>query len=487
MKKLFAILLTLVMAMSLATTAFAEDTNPTITAPDNNRTYAVYQIFTGDLSDGVLSNIKWGQNGTGTNGTTVAKETLDAVAAIAGSDVNDAGKAEAIAAYVKLDSTPVGTVTNGSSIQVPAGYYLIKDNGPVAAGEAYSVYVVEVIDSTTIAPKTGTTTSQKKVDDKNDSNTSEDTVVWQDSADYDIGDAVPFQLKAVVGSDYANYNHGYKLTFHDKECEGLTFNESSVKVYVNGKLLSEGYTVTAPAADGDTFDISFANLKTVTAADNTKVQAGSVISVEYTSTLNTSAKIGAEGNPNTMHITYTNNPHDQQAGDNGKTPDDKVIVFTYKVVVNKVDNNGNALTGAGFTLYKKNAAGAYEPIGTEIKGEAMTQFSWVGIDDGDYKLVESTTPTGYNTIAPIEFTVSAEHATTWEDFTMDALTNLSGGDLASGNVSTGVISANIENLPGATLPETGGIGTQIFYAVGGVLVLAAVVLLVSKKRMGNKD
>ena len=203
-------------------------------------------------------------------------------------------------------------------------------------------------------------------------------------------------------------------------------------------------------------------------------------------------------------MTYTNNPNDEQAGENGETPDDGVIVFTYQTIVNKVtknpaydaskdtgktgiDSDGNTefipLKGAGFTLYKKNASGTYEAVGSELKGEDMTTFTWSGLDDGDYKLVETTTPSGYNTIPDIEFTITATHDVSSDNPT---LISLSGGDKFTGVISTGVVSANIENQSGAQLPSTGGIGTTIFYVLGSILVLGAAVLLVTKKRMSTK-
>jgi fimbrial isopeptide formation D2 family protein/LPXTG-motif cell wall-anchored protein len=488
-KKLASLLLALVMVFALATTAFAAE-NAAISAPEGStRTYDVYQIFTGDLHEGVLSNIKWGKNGTGTEGTAVDQTTLAALAAVNGKSNTE--KLTEIQKYVKLDSEKFGTVSNGNPLTVPTGYYLIKDNGPVNDGEAYSLYVVQVVGPTTISPKVGTTTSDKKVDDKNDSNTTEDATTWQDSADYDIGDAVPFKLSATIAQDYANYTHGYKLTFHDKEGAGLSFNQDSVKVYVDGTLITTGYeVVTEGLADGCTFEVRFANLK-----DIASVKARSVISVEYTSTLNDQAVIGSAGNKNTSHVTYTNNPNDAQAGENGKTPDDAVIVFTYKTIVNKVTKNPNydpkvegseeyiPLKGAGFTLYKKNASGAYEAVGSELKGADMTTFTWSGLDDGDYKLVETTTPSGYNTIPDIEFTITATHDVSSDNPT---LISLSGGDKFTGVISTGVVSANIENQSGAQLPSTGGIGTTIFYVLGSVLVIGAAVLLVTKKRMSTK-
>ena len=496
-KKLASLLLALVMVFALATTAFAAE-NTTISAPEGStRTYDVYQIFTGDLHEGVLSNIKGGRNGTGTEGTAVDQTTLDALAAVNGK--SDTEKLTEIQKYVKLDSEKFGTVSNGNPLTVPTGYYLIKDNGPVNDGEAYSLYVVQVVGPTTISPKVGTTTSDKKVKDINDS-AANSTTDWQDSADYDIGDAVPFKLSTTIAQDYANYTHGYKLTFHDKEDTGLTFNASSVKVYVDGEEITSGFTVvTENLGDDCTFEVRFANLK-----DIASVKAGSIISVEYTSTLDTDATVGSAGNKNTSHVTYTNNPNDEQTGEGGKTPDDVVIVFTYQTIVNKVtknpaydaskdtektgtDSDGNKefipLKGAGFTLYKKNASGTYEAVGSELKGEDMTTFTWSGLDDGDYKLVETTTPSGYNTIPDIEFTITATHDVSSDNPT---LLSLSCGDKFTGVISTGVVSANIENQSGAQLPSTGGIGTTIFYVLGSVLVIGAAVLLVTKKRMSTK-
>lgn len=482
-KKLTSFLLVLVMVFALATTAFAADT--TITAPaGSTRTYDVYQIFTGDLSGEVLSNVKWGKNGTGTVGKAVPQETLDALAAV--NSLSDTEKLAEISKYVNLTSEKFGTVRDGSPLNAPTGYYLIKDNGLVGAGEAYSLYVVQVVGPTTISPKVGTTTSEKKVKDTNDS-TANSTTDWQDSADYDIGDDVPFQLKATIAQDYANYKV-YKLTFHDKQSAGLTFKPETVVVKIDGTTVdsSEYKVVTTGLTDGDTFEVRFADLKSTTA------RASSVITVEYSATLNDQAVLGSTGNPNTMHVTYSNNPNDDQGGENGKTPDDTVTVFTYKVVANKVTKNpayveGGSepvyipLPGAGFTLYKKNASGEYVAVGSEVKGDKMTTFEWTGLDDGDYKISETTTPAGYNTIADIEFTITAAHDVT---SVKPTLTSLTGGNKFTGEVSTGAVSADIENNTGSTLPETGGMGTTIFYVVGSILVLGAVVLLVTKKRMG---
>ncbi len=495
--KLASLLLALVMVFALTITVSAVD-NAQITAPAGSaRTYDVYQIFTGDLSGNVLSNVKWGKNGTGTEGTAVDQTTLNALAAVNGK--SDTEKLTEIQTYVKLDSEKFGTVSNGNSLSVPTGYYLIKDNGPVGNGEAYSLYVVKIVGSTTISPKVGTVSSEKKVIDKND--TTGETTDWQDSADYDIGDKVSFRLKGVVANDYANYTV-YKFSFHDTQSAGLTFNADSVVVKVDGKTITSDYSVvTNGLADECTFEVRFADLKQISS-----VHAGSVITVEYNSTLNANATIGSAGNPNTMHLEYSNNPNDSQGAITGKTPDDTVIVFTYKTVINKVTKNPNynpntegsreyiPLTGAAFKLEKKikgadNAENTWQLVKefTVDEQKSASTFEFKGLDDGTYRLTETVTPAGYNSIEPIEFTVEADHS----DGDTPALTNLTGNKVSgeiefTPNVPGASLSADVVNNAGTVLPETGGIGTTIFYILGGLLVLTAVVLLVTKKRMGVK-
>lgn len=119
----------------------------------------------------------------------------------------------------------------------------------------------------------------------------------------------------------------------------------------------------------------------------------------------------------------------------------------------------------------------------ELTDNAKTSFEWNGIDDGVYKIIEVITPAGYNSINPIEFTVTATHDITSNN---PELKELLGGDKFSGSVSTGTLTTAIENKSGSSLPETGGIGTTIFYVVGVVLMLGAGVLLITKRRMSAK-
>ena len=118
-----------------------------------------------------------------------------------------------------------------------------------------------------------------------------------------------------------------------------------------------------------------------------------------------------------------------------------------------------------------------------------TTFTFKGLDDGYYRLTETEAPVGYNSIAPIEFTVTADHDILWETQERTDVLNTLTGDVETGNITftadaaSGLVSTDIVNKSGTILPETGGIGTTIFYIVGGVLAVAAIVLLITKKRM----
>ena len=486
LRKLTCLLLALMMVFAMTATASAAGDTSTITAPDGStRTYEVYQIFVGDLDpeSKVLSNVKWGKNGTGTEGELVDEATLDALTSVNGK--SDTEKMAAIEACVNLSSAKFGEVKDNAPLSVPNGYYLIKDVGPVdaTAGEAYGRYVVKIVGNTTIVPKVSKVTFEKKVKDTND--TTGETSGWQDSADYDIGDSVPFQLTGTVADDFKQYTSAYYFAFHDKMDESLDFEQNSVEVYVGSTLITDGYTLNYTP---HTFDLVFTDLRNVAG-----VTAGSKITVEFKATLNASAKLGNQGNVNDAQLEYSNNPYSEQRG---TTNWDSVIVFTYQVVVNKYANEavaGKEKAGAAFKLEK--LVGETWTLVKEFQAdETTTTFTFKGLDDGKYRLTETVTPSGFNTIDPIEFTVTADHKVTWEgEARTTILTSLNGEPTEAGlieftpNVESGTLTTNVVNKSGSTLPETGGMGTTLFYVLGGVLVLAAVVLLVTKKRMRSEN
>ena len=497
MKKLMAALLAVAMVCAMAIPAFADSssstgsaatTKYTITAPKNGHTYEIYQIFTGDYDPSnktMLTNIKWGKNGKGgAVGDAVDQAILNELSGVV-SYASDHDKLAVIEKYVTL-TNPVETIVDGGSVEVDGGYYLIKDqDGSLSGSEPYTTYLVSVVGTVNISPKSNAVPEfKKKLKDTNDS--TGDVSDWQDSADYDIGDDIPFRLQGTVSKDIDSYKT-YYYAFHDVEEAGLTFDPDSVEVFVGdevtGTKITTGYTVDTSPADGCTFEIVFDDLKKVSG-----VTANSIITVTYKSQLNGNAVLGEHGNVNKAQLEYSNNPR----GDGkGETPWDNVIVFTYKVVVNKIDQAGDPLEGAQFTLTKKTKNGT-DVVKTMDVNTTLTQFTLSGLDDGEYTLTETVTPAHYNTISPITFTVNADHTITWEtERREDILTSLSGdkkvGEITfSVDKTAGTLTTNVINNIGTTLPGTGGIGTTIFYVIGGGLMVAAAILLITKKRMENR-
>ncbi|MCO4474877.1 cell wall anchored protein (LPXTG motif) [Streptococcus infantarius subsp. infantarius] len=442
-------------------------------------TYESYQIFTGTLSeDGTtLSNIKWG-NGITTAGQTALQEKYGVssaaeLAEVLGADDFTASQAEEFAKAAGQYLQNAGGLTG-----LAAGYYLVQ-NASVGDNEAYTNYILQVVKDVTVEPKTSVPSVEKKVKDTNDS--TGETTDWQDSADYDINDSVPFQLTATLPDNLASYDE-YYLELSDTLSSGLTYNKDAKVYLVNGSEKTDVTSSFTIADDGSSFKIN--NLKSL---DN--VTSSTKIVVEYTATLNENAVIGSAGNPNTVKLIYSNNPNytgDGETSPHGETPEDTVIVFTYKVVVNKVDQNNKALPGAGFTLYKK-VNGKWTTVKTISAGDTTT-FTFSGLDDGDYKLSETTTPNGYNTISDVEFTVTADHDIESDSPALNSLSGVvtTGEHTFTPSTTDDSLTTDVVNKKGSVLPSTGGMGTTILYVVGTVLVLAAGILLVTKKRMDAK-
>ena len=506
-KKLASLLLVLVMVFALATTAFAEETTYSITINNSTagHTYEAYQIFTGDLSGTTLSNIVWG-SGVSEAGQTALGDAA-AKAETLKTEADAKAFAKAVAPYLTTAAGSANTVTDGKYVisGLAAGYYLVKDQDGSLTGDndSYTEYIIQVVGNVTATPKSDVPEVQKKVKDINDSTDTTKTD-WQDSADYDIGDSIPFQLKATLADNVSSYTT-YKVVFHDTLSKGLTYNNDA-KVYIGGTE-TNGFTVTATVnADGTTtLTVSCDDVKALGAGNS------SVITVEYTAKLNENAVLGSAGNPNEVYLEYSNNPNKSENGNNetGETPKDVVIVFTYKTIINKVDSENKPLTGAAFKLEKlikgkDGAADTWTTVKEFTVDETTTSFTFSGLDDGQYKLTETKTPAGYNTIDPIYFVIEATHDVTADAPTLKTLnayltdangnkqTEMKDGesvniDLGTVDLTAGSITTTVVNKSGSELPSTGGIGTTIFYVLGGVLVLAAVVLLVTKKRMSGAE
>ena len=510
LRKLTCLLLALMMVFAMTVTASAADTYTiTITNEKTGHTYEAYQVFAGDLAekngDKILSNIVWG------SGVTEAGKTALGVAADKAASLKTETDAKAFAKEVAqyLQNPTVSTAGTGSySISgLSAGYYLVKDKDNTLSNQDdfYTAYIMEVVGNVNAAPKGDKPTLDKQIKHNDDGS-------WGVVGDNQIGDTVEFRTISTV-PDTAGYET-YTYSICDTMSAGLTSNVKSaadvtIKVNDNGdKVLDANYyTVNA---NGNTFTIDVDILKAVkdgVLTNNDKLYA------YYTGVLNENAKVYDDGKQdNAAHLEYSNNPNDDGKG---KSPDKKVYDWTFKMGINKVDKGGNTLTGAKFVLSKsgtikvtdlacddngvptvtadliglvKTGGGVYR---IALAGDtdivyAIEAGSPVikGLDDSvNYYLYETKSPAGYNLLSePVSFRIAAEYNTDGSALSADKPTVTIG----NGEPST-TLSTNVVNQSGAELPSTGGMGTTIFYVLGGVLVLAAVVLLVTKKRMSDAN
>ena len=415
------------------------------------------------------------------------------------------------------NSAAVAAGAFSTTLSGPQGYYLIVQT--TAANDADKTMSAVIVNTAgqagvTVSPKKDTVTVSKKVQENMDgvnNPASEDN--WGTAADYNIDDYVKFQLTGSLPTDYADYT-SYEYTFHDTADQGLTFvNDTThpVKVYAvndNNKVELKqdtltGYQVLTSDINGETFNVKFADLKKAQAektGDTVNITSSTQIVVEYYAQLNENAVLGSNGNQNKVYLQFSNNKYGEGTG---KTEEHKVTVFTFKLEVTKygkTDSDKEALNGAGFTLYKATkvnpADSDYAKVGDEVQHTNGNVFDFTGLDSGYYKIVETTTPKGYNTIDPITFTVTATYNSADEPGTLTDLTvtDVKVGGVASaeqtftvnrgtGEAGTAQIKTDVVDIPGSKLPSTGGMGTVLLYVAGiAVFVRAGATLVMALRR-----
>lgn len=545
-----AVMMAACVAVPMSSFSASAEGTGSITITDNSgatsSSLAAFQIFTAQVTGDSFVVNGWGNGinvsalttkitgstlATDFTGVTIentvasAQEVADVVAGFTGDDAEKAAEFARIASQCTSGS---GTSATGNIISgLDTGYYIVVDT-TAASNDKYTSFTLGMLTVVTGADTPATVkrdfpTFDKQIGDINDTTDTAETYTYNEAADHDMGDAVPFKLIATVPSNIDKYDT-YKMIFHDDlQANVFTFNSDSVKVNYYSSSTATAIDVTNSFTLGTTATSNTTHFPSDSHTDGTEdftltcndikgiseitsgVAAGGYFEVEYTATLTTSANMGATGNWNGAYLEYSNNPNVSGSGDTGNTgtsPTDYVVAFTYQTVVEKQDGITNApLEGATFKLEKKLKDGTTKDISV-VTADNGTTFVFNGLDDGDYVLTE-TAPTGYNPVDPIEFTITASETQTDGSEALDSLSASSTGTstaaFATGKVyvisdgassasgaDNGSVKTTVLNYKGATLPSTGGIGTTLFYVGGGVLVAGAGVLLITKKR-AKKD
>ena len=590
-----------VMMLLVSSVAFAADYKIEVNTGDTH-SYKVYQILKGTLStDGkTLSDASWGDN------VIAAKKSEDVNTVMKTFEgLSDNALVEKVAEYVDLTSTEKGIVKADQAVEnLAPGYYVMVDvtnpltntdeDGNVISSDTKALNVIMVVNNVKVTKKWSTATDDKIIETDTLAKDTGTNSINKKNDNVSIGDTVNYLLTATVPDNADKFKAGtffYVIT--DKLSSGLTFTENSIAVYADGKeeankLDADKYTVKyKPNTSNDnTFEIGIKN-----AAD----YKGKTLYVRYSAVLNENAIIGDAGNPNESTAIFSNDPNKKYDGSPedtnnpgfpdstsdvpmGVTPKVETWTYTTGIEVQKIDENGEPLTGATFEVsgqsakkvvtktetfevddtdgtYYKLKNGTYtmtapttentmvaaesgatkgyvvdaEATGDDVieidstkyrpvkAGETPTHILKVGskdayadshkykktvtqksVDDnvtdhkmseavdgnglarfdglgaGTYTVKETVTPNGYNTIPQFDVKVTYN-----EDGTSKFTTT-------SENVTyeDGIFKVRVVNKKGATLPETGGIGTTIFYVAGSILVLAAAILLITKRRMG---
>lgn len=470
----------------------------TITINNNTagHTYKAYQIFKGGLSqDGtILSDIQWG-NGvnseallTALKGTEAYKDCTTAadVAKVLAGFENDAEQLKKVAVVINQNLNNANgaqsTGTGPYTITVPSdGYYLVRDEGTVTATDGGTNFILQVIGNVDVTPKT---TNAPDVDKKVKLHGVPGAVL-SNAVSAEVGHEVDFTITTTIPTGLDSYTN-YTFNIVDTMSEGLTYKGDFLVHTVGAKTSlqkDEDYTLTI---EGQTITVTLKS-KYVLANPGQKIE------ITYVATVNDKSLTKDREN-NSVHIVYSNNPADSNS--TVTTVDKVVYVYNFDIVIDKVDGADNKkLEGAQFALYKEtgyvdlyyqwydenhenpNTFGwSTEADRTIVKTDKNGVASFKGLVPGTYYLQEIKAPDGYNTLdKPVKVEITATY-----DENGNITTNATQNEQKHYQVTS-----TITNNKGTVLPSTGGIGTTIFYVVGGLLMVGAAILLITKKRMHN--
>ncbi len=481
--RILALLLVLVLTLGLGVTAFAAGTN-TITVKNavSGQKYELYKILDLVVNDDHTAysytvNSAWAgffkaaENDTpaGKGLTYVKIDSQGYVTWKEGADVAAFAKdaeafAKGLTALKAITADKDGDITFSN---LDAGYYLVTST----LGTKATVGTTPSTPNPEIQEKNEVPTNVKTVEE-------DSTGMYGPTNDADIGQTVNFKSTITAKPGAENY------VFEDTMSVGLTY-KNDAKVYTDETMTTElaaaNYTVNNNPGDGKTFTITFTQSYLNTITTETK------LNVKYSATLNENAKVGLDGNENKSTLKYGDSTNTKS------TPDSKTITYTWDLDILKYGDNKkeNVLKDAQFVLLNKakdkvavvvggkltgwtNIPAAGEggtitwPANTVLTTNAQGKIKISGLDSDTYYLREIKAPAGYNKLAN------------------DVEVKITGAAKGESNQLTyTTVTAEVNNQSGTVLPSTGGVGTTVFYVLGGILAVGAAVLLIARKRAGR--
>lgn len=531
-KKFLALLTAMVMTLAAAVPAMAAGETYTIkiTAPDaaNDHEFAAYQIFAGTLSsENTLTDVEWGagidenklsylyaalKEVADTNNSkpfsSMTQESAASVSDILAENSDDTTLIQAFQelitekendSYKYLSSTSTaiehaGDAEDGiyTAADVAAGYYVIVDGKDVNAAS----FMLKVVGNVDVTAKMSVPSVTKYA--------GEETVT--DNAKFSVGDEIPYTL---VGTTPNFSAEGYTYKFTDTMDDALDLvytasqsNPSQVEGGVKVTIGNEENAVDITEKFLITYENHVLTIESNQDLKDSGLSADSEIYVTYTATVNSGITSGT-GVENTVVVESQMNTDSAT-----KTPEIKEQVYPITMIITKVDGEDDSkmLEGAKFQLYRKDADGTITGYATvtasgefagwtgnekdaaELTTNAEGKITLVGIGAGEFYLKETEAPAGYNKLTDeVKIIIQSESETSATGTVQLKLLkySLNDGQLTTEGVTleNGTIAFNIENNQGATLPSTGGIGTTIFYVIGGILVVGAAVVLIVRRRM----
>ena len=519
--------------MAPVTMAFAAEGDNTITITQNANNgatkFKAYQIFKADVLDKdgkkVVSNVSWasdeaedavlgvlkGESGSGISDASTAQEVADYLSktiadTTATTVVEKDNLLNKIALAVEKAVPPTGEAFDAGAAFTATnkGYYLfMTDAASIGAKDNYAdkkqtgtspIFAVVGGSAVEVAEKTDIPTVEKKVmDDKSNSN-------WADKADSQMGQNVEYQLTGTVAKNVDTFDT-YYYQFHDELSAGLTANQASVEVKVDGaKIDPDKYAVSYDQENGNNLlTVTFDDLK----SSGATVTPNSKIVVTYTAKLDPAkAKkvvVGGEGNENTVKLIYSNNPgHDGK----GESVPDTVRDYTYALKLVKEDSADSdvKLSGVKFTIQATGADegtgiqyvqedGSFGDTAYEFTTDDKGEISVKGLDAGTYTVKETHTLDGYNTLSDFTFTITATGLDQNEGANaLQVTTSKNGSDLvATPSFDSGTVTLTVQNKKGSGLPLTGLNGVTFTWIAGGAVLCIGVAHLIRSRKQAEES